>query len=70
MKTTLESIENCVNRLTIKDVTHRDMNNVVAWMDACGLDEKEREDGYSRLVSDGEYSFSNIEYRVSAYFKM
>lgn len=68
MKTTLKSTDNCVNLLTIQGVTRRDMEDVAAWMGACGLTEKETDDGCARLLSDGEYSFSSLESRVSVFF--
>lgn len=68
MKTTLESIDNRVNRLTVQDIKRNNMKDVAAWMFTCNLQEKERENGCFRLLSDGEYSFSNIECRVSVYF--
>ena len=68
MKTTLESIDNRVNRLTIQDVKQDNMKDVVAWMFACDMQRDERENGCFRLMNDGKYSFSNIECRVSVYF--
>lgn len=68
MKTTLESIDNRVNRLTIQDVKQDDMKDVAAWMFACDMQRDERENGCFRLMNDGKYSFSNIECRVSVYF--
>lgn len=44
------------------------MEDVAAWMGACGLTEKETDDGCARLLSDGEYSFSSLESRVSVFF--
>ncbi len=68
MKTTLESIDNRVNRLTIQDVKQDNMKDVAAWMFACDMQRDERENGCFRLMNDGKYSFSNIECRVSVYF--
>jgi len=68
MKTTLESIDNRVNRLTIQDVKQDNIKDVAAWMFACDMQRDERENGCFRLMNDGKYSFSNIECRVSVYF--
>ena len=70
MKTTLESIDNRVNRLTIQDVKQDNMKDVAAWMFACDMQRDERENGCFRLMNDGKYSFSNIECRVTVYFEL
>ena len=70
MKTTLESIDNCVNRLTVQGIERNSMKDVAAWMFACDMQRDERENGCFRLMNDGKYSFSNIECRVTVYFEL
>lgn len=65
MTTDLMPMADGVNLLTLDGVGYRDLESVNAWLSACSMNSRERHDGCCTLMSCGEYSFSNIEHKVT-----
>lgn len=56
--------EDDVITLRMEGVCVHDIEFVNAWLFALGMTDRERHDACCHLMSYGEYSFCNIEYRT------
>lgn len=65
MTTNLSSIDNRVNLLTLSGITLLDLDEVASWLSACDFCEKQLREACQHVLAEGEYTFSNIEHRLT-----
>lgn len=65
MTTNLSYLNEKVNLLTLSGVTLIHMDEVDAWLYAIDLAPSERKAACLQILSDGSYTVSNIEHRVT-----
>lgn len=61
----LKSLDGGVNLLELCDVSHRSLRDVEVWLFAVGVPESQRKAACRQIMTDGFYSVSNIEYRLT-----
>lgn len=69
MKTDLIPLSCGVNRLSLKDVSLIDIDNVDSWLYAIDLPPCERKAACLQVLTRGNYSVCNIEYRIEVCIK-
>ena len=69
MTTRLSPIEDRVNLLRLSGITLIDLDEVAAWLNACGIAGRQVREACQQVMTDGTYSFSNIEHRVTLFFE-
>lgn len=69
MNTRMKSINDRVNLLTVSGITLTDLDEVDAWLYALDMAETDRRSACRQIITDGSYSVSNIEHRVTLEFR-
>lgn len=69
MNTRMKSINDRVNLLTVSGITLTDLDEVDAWLYALDMAETDRRAACRQIITDGSYSVSNIEHRVTLEFR-
>ncbi len=64
MTTSLIPLKDCVNRLSIQNISLLGIDEVDAWLYALDFTPSERKKACRQLLSDGKYSVCNIEHRL------
>ena len=69
MKTWSSCLDDGVNLLTVSDVSLIDLDDVDSWLSAIGMEASERPSACRRIMTEGSYSVSNVEHRITLEFK-
>lgn len=64
MRTSLTSIKNGVNLLSMSEIRESDIEEVDSWLFTMDFTQKEREQICDIILKEGEFCVCHIEYRV------
>ena len=69
MRTLISCLDDGVNLLTVSDVSLIDLDDVDSWLNAIGMEVSERPSACRRILTEGGYTVSNVEHRITLVFK-
>lgn len=65
MKTNLSYLSKKVNLLTLTNINIINMDDVDAWLYAIDFSPSDRKEACRQILTDGNFSVSNIEHRIT-----